>query len=319
MGNISLDGTKIHADASKGRASSDKRLLERDSPLRREGDTWCALPEHAEQTEIPEGLVRAAAIALRHERLLNLAKAKAVLDTRAQERYEAEQAAYDAKVHERAATARQTGSTPRGRPPTPPTPGPRDKDQYHGTNPASRIMQNSNNDGLEQPDKAQAAVEQASGLLVATPLSHHPNDQAEAIPPLDAIPLAVGKPEAGAWDNGDCSATNIAAMEARAIEPYIATGRTPHHPSWLAYCAQQPTLPPADARPKVHRASTLQTEIGGAIYRLRKCRVEPVWGILHDLLGLRRCSLRGLWAAAGAWCLVWMACNLKRLPTLTMG
>jgi hypothetical protein len=180
-------------------------------------------------------------------------------------------------------------------------------------------MKNSNNDGFDQHYNAQAAVEQDSFLIVATTLSNHPNDQAEAIPTLDAIPLALGKPKAGALDNGYFSATNIAAMEARDIEPYIATGRTPHHPSWLAYCAQQPTLPPADASPKVHMAYKLQTAIGGAIYRLRKCTVEPVLGIIKDILGFRQCSLRGLWAAAGEWCLVCLAFNLKRLHTLIMG
>ena len=319
LGNISLDGAKIHADASKGSAISYKRLLELDSQLRMEVDTLFALTEHAEQTEIPEGLVIADEIAFRHERLVNLAKAKAVLETRAQERYEAEQAAYDAKVHERAAKARQTGSNPRGRPPTPPPPGPQDKDQYNFTAPESRIMKNSNNEGFAQHYNAQAAVEQDSFLIVANTLANHPNDQAEAIPTLDAIPLAWGLPKAGALDNGYFSATNIAAMEARDIEPYIATGRTPHPPSWLAYFAQQPTLPPADASPKVHMAYQLQTEIGGAIYRLRKCTVEPVLGIIKDILGFRQFSLRGLWAAAGEWCLVCMAFNLKRLHTLTMG
>ena len=66
-------------------------------------------------------------------------------------------------------------------------------------------------------------------------------------------------------------------------------------------------------------AYKLQTEIGGAISRLRKCTVEPVRGMIQDLLGFRPCSLRGLWAAAGAWCLVCLAFNLKRLHTLTLG
>ena len=117
---------------------------------------------------------------------------------------------------------------------------------------------------------AQAAVEQASFLIVAgTPLSNHPNDQAEAIPTLDAIPLLLGKPQAGALDNGYFSATNIAAMEARDIEPYIATGRIPHHPRWQSYCARRPAPPPADASPKIQMAYKLQTEIGGAIYRFK--------------------------------------------------
>jgi hypothetical protein len=319
LGNISLDGTKIHADASKSSAMSYKRLRALDNPLRTEVDTLCALTEQTEQTERPAGLVIADAIAFRHERLANLAKAKAVLEARAQERYAAEQAAYDAKGREREATSRQTGSKPRGRPPTPPTPGPRDKEQYNFTDPESRIMKNSNNDGFDQHYNAQAAVDQDSFLIVASTLSNHPNDQAEAIPTLDAIPLALGKPQAGALDNGYFSATNIAAMEARDIEPYIATGRISHHPSWQSYFVQQPAPPPADASPKVQMAYKLQTEIGGAIYRLRKCTIEPVLGIIKDVLGFRQFSLRGLQAAAGEWCLVCIAFNLKRLHTLTMG
>lgn len=135
LGNLSLDGTKIHADASKRSAISYKRLLELDSQLHTEVDKLFALTEQAEQTERPEGLVIADEIAFRQERLANVAQAKAVLAARAQERYEAEQTAYDAKVREREAKARPTGSNPRGRPPTPPTPGPRDKDQYNVTDP----------------------------------------------------------------------------------------------------------------------------------------------------------------------------------------
>jgi len=180
-------------------------------------------------------------------------------------------------------------------------------------------MKNSNNDGFDQHYNAQAAVEQASCLIVASTLSNHPNEHAEAIPTLDAIPLALGTPQAGALDNGSFSATNIAAMEARDMAPYIATGRIPHHPSWQSYCAQQPAPPPADASPKVQMAYTLHTEIGGALSRWRTCPVEPVLGILKDLLGFRQCSLRGLWAAAGAWCLVCLAFNVQRLHPLTLG
>jgi len=316
LGNMSLDGTKIHADASKNSAISSKRLLELESQLRAEVDQLFDLTEHA---EVPEGLVITDAIAFRPERLANLAKAKAVLEARAQERYEAEQAAYEAHRAEREAKTRQTGRKPRGRPPTPPTLGARDKDQYNFTDPESRIMKNSTNDGFDQHYNAQAAVAQDSFLIVANTLSNHPNDQAEAIPTLDAIPAALGKPQASALDNGYFSANNIAAMEARDIDPYIATGREPHHASWWSYFAQQPMPPPADASPKVQMAYKLQTEIGRAIYRLRKCTGEPVLGIIKDILGFRQFSLRGLQAAAGEWCLVCTAFNLKRLHTLIVG
>jgi transposase len=316
LGNVSLDGSKIHADASKSQAVSYKRLLELERQLRTEVDELFALSDQADQRELPPGLNIADEIAFRQGRLVNLDRAKAVLEARAEERYAAEQAEYEAKQRERAEKARRTGRKPPGRPPEPPTPGPDDRDQYNFTDPDSRIMKNSTNAGFDQHYNVQAAVEQASLLIVAHTLSNHPNDQAEAIPTLDAIPAEVGKPQAGALDTGYFSAATIAQMGARNIEPYIATGREPHHRSWQAYFAEQPAAPPADASPREKMAYKLQTDIGRAIYGLRKMTVEPVIGIIKEVLGFRQFSLRGLVAAAGEWCLVCLAFNLKRLHTL---
>jgi len=316
LGNISLDGSKLHADASKSHAVSYKRLLELESELRQEVDELFALGEQLEQRDLPDGLDIADEIAFREGRLVNLAQAKRVLEARAQERYAAEHAEYEAKLREREEKARQTGRKPGGRPPEPPTPGSRDQDQYNFTDPDSRIMKNSTNKGVDQHYNTQVAVDQDSFLIVANTLSNHPNDKGEAIPTLDAIPAEVGKPKAGALDNGYFSATNIAQMEARGIDPYIATGREPHHHSWRAYFAVQPTPPPSDASPIEKMAYKLQTDIGQAIYRLRKSTVEPVIGIIKEVLGFRQFSLRGLVAAAGEWCLVCLAFNLKRLHVL---
>ena len=114
-------------------------------------------------------------------------------------------------------------------------------------------------------------------------MSNHPNDYGEAIPTLDAIPAKLGKPEAAALDNGYFSESNITEMEARGIDPYIATGRETHHRNWKTYFAEQPVSPPQDASPTVKMAYKLRTEIGKAIYRLRKCTVEPVIGIIRNL------------------------------------
>ena len=316
LGNISLDGSKIHADASKSKAVSYKRLLELETQLRQEVEELLALGEQADQVELPEGLVVEDEIAFRTERLVNLAEAKAVLEARAQERYEAEQAEYEAKMRAREEKARQTGRKPRGRVPQPPTPGPRDKDQYNFTDPESRIMKNSNNNGFDQHYNVQVAVEQDSFLIVSNTLSNHPNDYAEMEPTLDAVPSELGAPEAAAMDNGYFSEGNVRACEERDIEPYIATGREPHHRSWKDYFAELPAPPPEDASPTVKMAYRLRTEIGKAIYRLRKCTVEPVIGIIKEVLGFRQFSLRGLTAAAGEWCLVCLAFNLKRLHVL---
>jgi hypothetical protein len=113
----------------------------------------------------------------------------------------------------------------------------------------------------------------------------------------------VGKPAAAALDQGYWSPTDLKVLEDRGIEAYIATGREPHQQSWQAYFAAQTEPPPDDATPRVKMAYKRQTEIGHAIYRLRKMTVQPAIGLIKEALGFRQFSLRGLGAAAGAWCI----------------
>jgi len=319
LGNISLDGSKIHADASKSHAVSYKRLIELERRLQSEVNEIFELSERAEQGEIelPDGLVLQDEIDIRQERLTNLSKAKAVLAERAKERYEAEKAEYEAKVKEREEKVKKHRHKPRGRTPQPPQEqGPRDKDQYNFTDPESRIMKNATNQGYDQHYNVQVATDQESLLIVAHALSNHPNDKQEAVPTLEALSPEVGKPDAMALDNGYFSEDNIQACQMRGIEPYIATGREPHHLDWHTFFAEQQQEPTEDASLKLKMAYKLRTEIGRAIYRLRKCTVEPVIGIIKEVLGFRQFSLRGLNAAAGEWCLVCLAFNLKRMHTL---
>ena len=318
LGRISFDGTKIHADASKSNAVSYQRLLEIEQQLQAEVEEWFALGKRAEHADLPDGLVISDEIALRTARLARLAEAKAVLEARANERHALEQAEYDAKVREREAKAAQSGRKPGGRPPQPPTAGPRAKDQYNFTDPDSRVMKNSTHQGFDQDYNAQVAVDQASFLIVGQSLSNHPNDQAEAQPTLESISPQLGQPGAAALDNGFFSATNIELFQSRGIDPYIATGRDAHHQSWQARFADQPAPPPQDASPQVQMAYQLKTALGKAIYAARKCTVEPVIGIIKAVLGFRQFSLRGAEAVAGEWCLVCLAFNLKRLHSLLL-
>jgi hypothetical protein len=318
LGNLSGDGSKIHADASKSKAVSYKRLGELEVELRQEVTELFALAEKVEKGEaqVPERLVPQDEIALREQRLAKLAEAKAVLEARAQERYQVEQAEYEAKLEEREEKARKSGRKPGGTKPKPPQPGPKDKDQYNFTDPDSRIMKNSNNAGFDQHYNVQTGVDQESLLIVATTLSNHPNDKREVEPILDAIPSEVGKPAAAAFDNGFFSANNVIACENRGIIPYIATGREPHHVSWKSFLEDLGDPPGVGATPKEKMAYQLRTEIGQTIYRLRKSTVEPVIGIIKEVLGFRQFSLRGLAAATGEWCLVCIAYNLKRMCVL---
>lgn len=150
-------------------------------------------------------------------------------------------------------------------------------------------------------------------LIVATLLSNHPNDKREAEPTLDALSPKLGQPEKAALDAGVFSEHNILALEQRHIEPFIASGREPHYQSVATLLGQMPEEPSAEASPKEKMAYKLATEIGKEIYRSRKCTVEPVIGIIKEVLGFRQFSLRGLANAAGEWCLVCLAFNLKRM------
>jgi transposase len=320
LGNISLDGSKIHADASKSHAVSYGRLLQLEQSLRAEVEELLALGEKADRGELPPGLDLPVEIALREKRLLNLEQAKAVLEARAQERYEAEQAEYEAKMREREEKAKQTGRKPRGRAPQPPTAnGPEAKDQYNFTDPDSRIMKNSTNKGFDQHYNVQVAVDQESMLIVGNTLSNHPTDREEALSTVDAIPAEVGKPKAAALDNGYWSPTNVEGLDERRIEPYIATGRDSHHQSWQERFAQEPEPPDERASLIVQMAYKLKTAIGKLIYGLRKSTAEPVIGIIKETLGFRQFSLRGLAAVAGEWCLVCLAYDLKRMHSLVAG
>ncbi len=318
LGNLSLDGSKIHADASKSHAVSYGRLIELEMQLKGEVQELLQLGEQADEGELrlPEGLVVEDELALREKRLAKLAEAKAVLEARAEERYAAEKAEYEAQVAERSKKARKRHQKPKGRSPQAPEPGPREKDQFNFTDPDSRIMKNSTNDGFDQHYNVQVAADQASMLIVANALSNHPNDKQEALPTLQTLPEEIGKPEAAAMDNGYFSEANIRGCEKLGIDPYIATGREPHHLDWRTFFKEQPEPPADTASAIIKMAYKLQSEFGQAIYRLRKCTVEPIIGIIKEILGFRQFSLRGLTAAAGEWALVCLAFNLKRMHIL---
>jgi transposase len=320
LGNISIDGSKVHADASKSHAVSYGRLLQLEQRLRVEVEELLALAEQVDQGGLPEGLDMTFEINLRQKRLLNLGQAKAVLEARAQERDKAEQAEYETKLREREEKAQKTGRKPGGKEPKPPTAtGPQAGDQYNFTDPDSRIMKNSTDKGFDQHYNVQVAVEHDSRLIVGYSVSNHPTDREEAMPTVDAIPAEIGKPQAAALDTGYWSPSNVERLTAREIEPYIATGRDSHHQSWQERFAEEPTPPAQEASLIVKMAYKLRTAIGKQLYGLRKSTVETVIGIVKETLGFRQFSLRGAVAVAGEWCLVCLAYNLKRLHVLRMG
>jgi transposase len=318
LGNVSLDGSKIHADASKSKAISHKHLLSIEAYLQAEVAELFALAEAADGGQLPEEMNISDEIERRQAQLARLAEAKKVLEERAQARYEAEMVEYEAKQQAREANAAQKGQKPRGKQAAPPVPGPRPKDQYNFTDPQSRIMKNATDNGFDQHYNVQVVVDHDSLLVVGDWLCNQTNDKQAALPTIDTIPIQLGQPQSANLDTGYFSSQNIAGLEARGIDPYIATGRSPHHQGWQAYFLTNPAPLPDNASPKEQMAYKLRTKVGAALYRLRKSTVEPVIGIIKEILGFRQFSLRGLLAASGEWTLVCIAYDLKRLHTLQM-
>ena len=217
----------------------------------------------------------------------------------------------------RAAKTEATGKKPGGKPPEPPEAGPRPSDQVNLTDEESRIMPVAGG-GFEQCYNAQAAVASGSLLVVVADVTQAPNDKQQLVPMLDKIdrlPDELGAVEALLADNGYFSENNVKACEAAGIDPFIAMGRQPHHPSLEERFAEAPP-PPENPTPVEAMAHRLRTPAGKKTYGLRKQTPEPVFGIIKSVLGFRQFLLRGLDKVRGEWSLVTMSWNLKRMFVL---
>lgn len=318
LGTVGLDGTKIHANASRHSALSDEHAGKIEAQLKAEVSELMAKAEAADQADVPDGMSIPDELARREERLRKLAEARAKIAARAKERFEREQAEHQAKLAAREAKTTATGKKPGGKPPAPPTEGPLPTDQINLTDEESRIMPVAGG-GFEQCYNAQAAVAADSLLVVAADVVQAPNDKQQLAPMLSklaALPAALGEAETLLADNGYFSAANVAACAAAGIEPLIAAGRQPHHPSLSERFAAAPPAPdnPTPVEAMIHR---LQTAEGKKLYALRKQTPEPVFGIVKSVLGFRQFLLRGLDNVRGEWSLVTMAWNMKRMFALS--
>ena len=316
LGNISLDGTKIAANASKHRALSWEHANKIEGQLREEVQQLLKLAEESDSRPVNDGLDVPAEIARREKRLGAIAQAKAKIEERARERRSVEQQEYEAKCAKRQGQ-RDEGKKPRGPDPQPPASGPKDSDQVNLTDEESRIMPTSSG-GFKQSYNAQAAVDTETMMVVIAHVSQAPNDKRQITPILDkvqALPEGLGQVSTLLGDTGYFSAANVQACEAQGIEPMLSMKRESHHIPVLQRFAPDAPEPETDD-PVVRMAHRLGTKEGRALYGLRKQTVEPVFGIIKRVMGWSQMSMRGLDKARGEWSLVTMAWNIKRLHVL---
>lgn len=321
LGTVALDGTKVHANASRHSALSYGHAKKLEKHLKREVRQLLRLAEQADAADVPDGMSIPEELERRETRLAALAEAKVKLEARAEERLEREQAEYQAKLAARAEQEKLTGKRPGGPPPAPPTGGVRDNDQINLTDEDSRIMKVAGG-GFDQCYNAQAVVAAGSLLVVANAVTQAGNDKRQLAPMIEklkALPPELGRSRRILADNGYFSEANVDKCAVAKLEPLIALGRTRHHPSWRQRFAPAPKARLASASPLQQMVYRLKTPAGRRLYALRKQTPEPVFGIIKSVMGYRQTMLRGLDNVSGEWNLVTMSWNIKRMFALLPG
>jgi transposase len=316
LGDIYIDGTKIKANASKHKAMSYEYACKLEQQLTAEVTELLKRAE-TENSQGRKDIDIPAEILRRETRLEKIAEVKTEIERRAEVRYATEKAEHDAKMAARAAKEAETGRKIGGRKPQQPEPGARDKDQISFTDADSRIMPESGG-GFVQGYNAQATVDGETMLIVGQHVSQKTNDKQEvepALAELDKLPDELGKVERAGLDTGYFSSDNVDKLIDKKIEPFIATGRTSHNQSLEQRLATPPEAP-ENATPVESMQHRIKTDEGKKFYAKRKSTVEPVFGIIKEIMGFRHFMLRGIEAVKGEWTLVCLAFNLKRLCVL---
>ena len=316
LGQLALDGTKIKANASRHKAMSYDRMAAEEQRLQQEIADLMAQAAaadaaedaqhgaHRRGDELPEELRR------RESRLAKIKDAKRRLEERAR-------AAAQAKADELAAQ----GKTPMV---DPQTVLPEPQDQINFTDPESRIMKTSNK-GWDQCGNAQAVVS-ADQVIVACDVTDQANDVQQVEPLLEQLQenlQAMGSSvltsddiptvrPALLGDAGYYSESNTQAIEAAGLDPFLATQRLKHHER-LPDEDDNATCNNSDLTPKQRMAKKVRSKRGRETYSRRKVMVEPVFGQIKGVRGIRQFSMRGMKKMRGEWALICLTHNLLKL------
>lgn len=318
LGHVALDGTKIKANASKHKAMSYERMEKRAAELEAEVAKWLGAADAADAKEDKlhgrdkTGDEMPDWVADKKRRAETIRKAKAELEAEAQAAAEAKRKAEAEAAEKREAQRRRKP----GRKVAPPSDEPEAKAQKNFTDPESRIMKSK--DGFVQAYNAQAAVDAQAQIIVAQDVTQSPIDCGQLVPMTDAIEANVGrKPEQLSADAGYCSEANLAALEKRNIDAYVATGRARDAMAGTAATEATAASPsPAPGNNPTHvEAMRAKIKAGGhnSPYRLRKQLPEPVFGQIKQARGFRQFLLRGIERVRCEWAIVCTVHNLLKL------
>jgi len=318
MGKVSLDGTKIKANANRHKALSWGYAQKLEKQLKSEIESLIKKAQETDNANEDSGMSIPEELSIRKDRLEAIEKAKTLIEQRVKERYEKEKVEYDIKIKKRAEKEKSTGKKSGGKPPKHPESEPLDKDQVNLTDEESRIMPTSGK-AFDQCYNAQASVDIETMLIVGSHVTNASNDKQQidpAIDELNKLPADVANIEDLLADTGYNSERNVRSCIANNVNPLIAQKRDKHHPAPEERFKEPEPL--KEDAPDIEKAyHRLRTQEGKKLYAKRKSTVEPVFGIIKHVMGFRQFMLRGLENVSGEWDLVSIAWNLKRLHKIT--
>jgi transposase len=311
VGTVSVDGTKLKANASKHKAMSWDYACKLERRLHRQVAALLRMAERADQQEDKQEIDIPQELRIREQRLARIEQAKQTLKERARQRqeHERQQREKQQRKRQRAQQRKARKMAAKAKP--------QPNDQHNFTDGDSRIMKSQG--AFEQSYNAQAAVDAESMLIVGATTTNNASDAGSLIPMLEAVEKTTGqKPGRVIADAGYFSEQNVADCEQRGVEAYIATGRDKHNAPLRQRLRGEPARPKSSSPVRRKMWEKLRTDVGKEVYRLRKCVSEPVFGIIKNVMGLRRFMLRGAHKTRGEWFLACCAYDIKRLHTLGM-
>ncbi len=313
VGMVSIDGTKIDANASKIKSVRYDRAKALRAQLDGDIAALMARAEAADREETTDPQALPDDLARRQALRTKLDAACVRLEAEAKARAEAERPAFEAK--QRAHDARNR----RGRGPKPPDDTPPPDAQINLTDPDSKLMRKSKHHEYRQSYNAQAVVDADGSQLVLTAnVAQTPSDAPTFEETINTLCETLGQPATILGDAGFASGEAVGALETRGIEVLVAVSRADQHRVYDFRPPKPGATPPPEPKAEWRKAMKrkMATEDAKAKYKRRKHTVEPVFGIIKNVLGFKHFFLRGIENVKTEWLLVTLAYNCKRLFNL---
>lgn len=326
LGHVSIDGTKLRANASKHKAMSYERMKkeeERERKLVQQIlDEAEAIDRAEDEEERLNGGVSLPEELQRHEsRMKKIREARKELEEEARAGKKAEK---EERVQKKAEKRRReeegppeltrngshSAALPSHRIKAYKDGTPKPKSQRNFTDPESRIMK-TKTEGFIQGYNCQVAVDAENQVIVSQAVTNQAPDPQHLPAVLEGIERNCGSyPDKLSGDSGYFSEENVNFCEDRCVDPYLSTARKKHG------APSPPKIrgrPPKKLSPRQKMQRRLHTKEGAAIYARRKVIVEPVFGQIKEARGLRRFLQRGLVKVTNEFNLDCIAHNLMKM------